>query len=343
MQSKFEKLKSFIMDNGYSMVEYKSILNSIFRKKIWKYEEIVGIPVDLKDNIMQNFWNEICSINPIYIKNYEKANKIIFQINGWEKIETVNLSFRKDWEDYCISSQCWCNFGCDFCSTGKMGLRRNLTVEEITDQILYFYLKWKKSNWISFMWMWEPLSNPNIFNAIKELTDQELFGLNQDIITISTIWIIPNMYKLFDTFPNINLTFSLHSPFTEQRTKLMPINAIFPLYDVIKALDDYIKLTGKEVYLAYTLINWINDSKEHAEEIFNLLHEHSSVDLSFYHIDLIPYNSSSENSTYYKQCNKQRLNNFIEVLNSKWISNSVRSQFWTEINAGCWQLYNAIK
>jgi 23S rRNA (adenine-C8)-methyltransferase len=115
------------------------------------------------------------------------------------------------------------------------------------------------------------------------------------------------------------------------------------LYDVIKALDDYIKLTGKEVYLAYTLLNWINDSKEHAEGIFDLLQNHSSVDLSFYHVDLIPYNSSSENTSVYNQCNEQVIDTFIWVLNSKWISTSVRSQFWTEIDAGCWQLYNVAK
>ena len=142
---------------------------------------------------------------------------------------------------------------------------------------------------------------------------------------------------------NINLTFSLHSPFTDQRTNLMPINAIYPLYDVIKALDDYIKLTGKEVYLAYTLLNWINDSKEHAEGIFDLLQKHSSVDLSFYHVDLISYNSSSENTSVYNQCNEQVIDTFIWILNFKWISTSVRNQFWTEIGAGCWQLYNAVK
>lgn len=343
MESKYEKLRKFVIDNSYSMDEYKLILNSIFRKRIWKFEEIEDIAPDLKKKIVKEFWNNVCNVIPIYEKKYGKANKVIYQIDAWERIEAINLSFREDWEDFCISSQCWCNFWCDFCSTWKMWLKRNLSIDEITDQILYFYLKWKEINWISFMWMWEPLANPNIFSAIKDLTNPDLFGVNQDSITISTIWIIPNMYKLYDAFPDINLTFSLHSPFTDQRTKLMPINAIYPLYDVIKALDDYIKLTGKEVYLAYTLLNWINDSKEHAEGIFDLLQKHSSVDLSFYHVDLISYNSSSENTSVYNQCNEQVIDTFIWILNFKWISTSVRNQFWTEIGAGCWQLYNAVK
>jgi 23S rRNA (adenine-C8)-methyltransferase len=107
-----------------------------------------------------------------------------------------------------------------------------MTSEEITDQILYFQQEGKKIDSISFMGMGEPLQNPKVFEAISMLTDKDLFGFSQRHLSVSTVGIIPGIQKLTKNFPNVNLAFSLHSPFDDQRDILVPTNKQFPLAHV---------------------------------------------------------------------------------------------------------------
>lgn len=95
------------------------------------------------------------------------------------------------------------------------------------------------------MGMGEPLANTDLFDALKVLTDNNLFALSRRRITISTIGALPGIYRLTQDFPKINLTFSLHSPFNEQKSKLMPVNDLFPLQEVMKALDNHIRRKGR--------------------------------------------------------------------------------------------------
>ena len=115
-------------------------------------------------------------------------------------------------------------FGCKFCATGTLGLKRNMTAEEITDQLLYFFLSGHNLDSISFMGMGEPLANPNVFEALSILTNPDLFGLSQRRITLSTIGMIPGIRRMTKDYPQVNLAYSLHSPFEDQRNELMPIN-----------------------------------------------------------------------------------------------------------------------
>jgi 23S rRNA (adenine-C8)-methyltransferase len=183
----------------------------------------------------------------------------------------MHLQYKKSWSSFCISSQEGCGYACSFCATGKLGFKKNLTPDEITDQLLYFLLQGQRIDSVSFMGMGEPLANPFLFETLKLLTHPQLFGLSQRRITISTVGIIPTLYELTTSFPQVHLTFSLHSPFPDQRSELMPVNQIFPLYEVLKALDDHILKTGKRVYLAYVLLQDVNDSLLHAQEIIKLV------------------------------------------------------------------------
>jgi 23S rRNA (adenine-C8)-methyltransferase len=187
---------------------------------------------------------------------------------------------------------------------------KNLTPDEISDQLLYFYLQGKNIDSISFMGMGEPLANPHIFETLELLTNPKLFGLSQRRITISTVGIIPHIYEISERFPQIHLTFSLHSPFSDQRSELMPVNRIFPLSEVMKALDHHIILTKKKVYLAYVLLQGINDSSPHAQEIVTLVQK--SKIPSLYHVDLIPYNSIKEKK--YQKSDTLSQKNFLHIL-----------------------------
>ena len=223
------------------------------------------------------------------------------------------MKYKAGWESFCISSQCGCNFGCKFCATGDIGLKRNLTSDEITDQILYFHLQGHSIDSISFMGMGEALANVQVFDALNVLTDPALFALSPRRLSISTIGIIPNIKKLTQNYPQVNLTFSLHSPFNEQRSELMPINERYPLSDVMDTLDEHIRVTSRKVYIAYIMLHGVNDSIEHAKEVVNLLRgRYRSGNL--YHVNIIRYNPTVSSRMRFEEANEKCLVNFYKEL-----------------------------
>ncbi|MNV81177.1 Ribosomal RNA large subunit methyltransferase Cfr [compost metagenome] len=145
-----------------------------------------------------------------------------------------------------------------------------------------------------------------------------------------------------EEFPQINVTFSLHSPFDEERSRLMPINDKYPLQEVMETLDRHIRLTGRKVYVAYILLHNMNDSKEHAEALTGLLQKREKRG-QLYHVTLIPFNRSEAIGRSYRQAEAERVKSFLSVLTSRGIHATVRTQFGSDIDAACGQLYAAEK
>ncbi|WP_240421841.1 Cfr family 23S rRNA (adenine(2503)-C(8))-methyltransferase [Paenibacillus periandrae] len=339
-QSKYEKIKRIISSLKQPHYRYLQIIDSIFKQKISSFEEMTILPKFLRNELIKEFDNNLLSVIPILERKSDQVSKILFAIAGGERVEAVRLSYKRGWESYCISSQCGCGFGCRFCATGTIGLKRNLTTDEITDQLLHFYFNNHPLDSVSFMGMGEALANPFLFDTLKILTDPELFGLGHRRITVSTIGILPGIYKLMKDFPQVNLTFSLHSPYDEQRSELMPINDRFPLDEVMKALDSHIQQTGRKVYIAYILLRGINDSIKHAEAVANLLQGRGLWE-HLYHVNLIPYNSTDATPQSFKESDLISVKMFVQTLKSRRIHVTVRTQFGSDINAACGQLYGS--
>ncbi len=187
--------------------------------------------------------------------------------------------------------------------------------------------------------MGEALATPHIFDALNILTDPSLFGLGHRRITISTIGLLPGIDKLTREYPQVNLTFSLHSPYDDQRSELMPINDRFPVRDVLNALDRHIRHTGRKVYIAYILLRGVNDSTAHAEAVAELLRGRGPGE-HLYHVNLIPYNSTEVTPESYRTSDSNQIESFVRVLKSKGIKVTIRTQFGSDINAACGQLYS---
>ncbi|WP_313562803.1 hypothetical protein [Ruminiclostridium cellobioparum] len=128
------------------------------------------------------------------------------------------------------------------------------------------------------------------------------------------------------------------SPFNEQRSKLMPVNDLFPLQEVMKALDNHIRRTGRKVYIAYIMLQGINDSAAHAEAVAGLLRGRGEWE-HLYQVDLIPFNPTGKTPPGYRQTDRTKINRFKNILRSKGINVTIRMQFGSEIGAGCGQLY----
>lgn len=312
-KNKYIRIQEFLKQNKFPNYRMKQITNAIFPGRINNFNEITVLPKSLRDMLIEEFGESILNIVPLKAQQSTQVSKVLFGISGDEKIETVNMKYKAGWESFCISSQCGCNFGCKFCATGDIGLKRNLTSDEITDQILYFHLQGHSIDSISFMGMGEALANVQVFDALNVLTDPALFALSPRRLSISTIGIIPNIKKLTQNYPQVNLTFSLHSPFNEQRSELMPINERYPLSDVMDTLDEHIRVTSRKVYIAYIMLHGVNDSIEHAKEVVNLLRgRYRSGNL--YHVNIIRYNPTVSSRMRFEEANEKCLVNFYKEL-----------------------------
>ncbi|WP_304341670.1 Cfr family 23S rRNA (adenine(2503)-C(8))-methyltransferase [Metaclostridioides mangenotii] len=335
-RTKYEIMKQIVSNLTLPDYRYEQLTNAIFHQRIASFDNMHILPKALRLALINEFGNSVSSIKPVFIQDSKQAEKLLFELTDGERIEAVGLKYKQGWESFCISTQCGCGFGCRFCATGSAGFNRNLTADEITDQLLYFLFNSHRLNSVSFMGMGEAFANPELFDAVKILTDQSLFGLGQRRITISTIGIIPGIHRLTKEFPQVNLAFSLHSPFDKQRSDLMPVNKRFPLNEVMKTLDEHIIHTGRRVFIAYIMLEGINDTKDHAEAVVGLLKNRGSWG-HLYHIDLIPYNSTDK--TTFKFQSSSAIKQFCGTLKKAGISVTIRTQFGSEISAACGQLH----
>lgn len=334
----FTKIHELLHENNIPEYRFDQILHSIFKQRIGKFEDMKTLPKNVREMLINELGRTVYEVRPTLENDSEQVGKMLFALCDGNKVEAVRLRYQRGWESFCISSQCGCCFGCKFCATGTLGLKRNMTAEEIADQLLYFFLSGHHLDSISFMGMGEPLSNPNVFEALSLLTNPKYFGLSQRRITLSTTGIIPGIRRITEEYPQVNLAYSLHSPFEAQRSELMPINKTYPLHDVMKVLDSHIQSTGRKVFIAYILLDKVNDTTKHAEALANLLKGRGACS-RLYHVDLIPYNHTDKTKSHFTPSNYHQIRRFRKKLQDAGIEVKVRAQFGSSVNAACGQLF----
>lgn len=141
INSKYYKMKEIVTNLNLPDYRYEQILKAIFTQRKERFSEMNILPVMLREVLIQEFGEYVNSAKKVISQKSKQADKLLFELTDGERIEAIGLFYRKGWESFCISSQCGCGFGCSFCATGTAGLIRNMTADEITDQLLYFYQK----------------------------------------------------------------------------------------------------------------------------------------------------------------------------------------------------------
>lgn len=333
--TKYEIIRKIVNDLGCPEYRFGQILNAIFKQKITRYDDMIQLPIELRRVLTNELGESVVGFTTVTHSVSKQTDKTLFKFADGCAAEAVALDYKKGWNSFCISSQCGCACGCKFCATGGMGFKRNLPVDEITDQLLYFMQSGRTLDSVSFMGMGEPLLNPDTFTALRTLTDIKLFGLSQRRITLSTVGIATGIRRMTAEFPGVNLAFSLHAPTDGLRRKIMPINDKYGIDEVFAALDAHIQSTNRRVFLAYVMLSGVNDSDEQAKELAALINKHKSC-RHLYHVDLIPYNATSGGR--FVSSDRSRIIKFRTVLERAGISVSVRTQFGSDINAACGQL-----
>ncbi|MFA6047714.1 MAG: 23S rRNA (adenine(2503)-C(2))-methyltransferase RlmN [Parcubacteria group bacterium] len=352
-----EKLEKILKNNNQPSFRLKQIQKAIYQDGVLDFAEITTIPKELREILRKELSILSFSLDKILVSDDKRSIKALLKLKDNNLIETVLISPKPgDWSA-CISSQVGCPLGCGFCATGRNGFKRNLTAEEITDQVLFWkqYIKnnfkFQISNFkfsVVYMGMGEPFLNwEEVSKSLKNLISPDLFGFGSRSISVSTAGIPEDIEKLAEEFPQINLAISLHFATDEQRDKFMPINKKHNLSELRNSLRNYFKTSNRKVFIEYIMLENINDSKEDADNLIKYLK--SIGKLQLLHVNLIRYNSADKRFDLSRPKRPEKVEplmpsnsgvtrEFKDYLVRNGVSATIRKSLGEDIQGACGQL-----
>ena len=250
------------------------------------------------------------------------------------RIETVSIAHARARRTVCVSSQVGCALGCKFCATARMGAGRNLTDEEILDQVVLAATVAERdgahvSN-VVFMGMGEPLQNlGGVLEACRQICDPAGLGLSPRKVAISTAGWVPGIAELTHHPLGVRLAISLHAADDATRSELMPINNRWPIANLLAACRRYCDTTGRRVFIEYLLLDGVNDSTADARRLATLVRD------GRFHVNIIEYNPTEGP---HRGSSSTRRESFILALEKAGVTPSVRRSRGADIDAACGQL-----
>ena len=311
--------------------EFKAIqiYEWIYKKRVKTFDEMTNIKKEVIEKLKQNF--KIGEIKLLTKLTDIDVCKYLFELEDKNKIEAVLMK-----HDYgnslCISTQVGCNMGCSFCESGRLKKVRNLESHEMVEQILKVEedLNIRISH-IVLMGIGEPFDNyDNTMNFIEIINEPKGIDIGARHITISTSGLVDKINKFKENKKQVNLAISLHAPNDKLRTEIMPINKAYPIDKLMNAVKEYIKTTNRRVTFEYIMLKDVNDTKECAIELAQLL-----KGINCY-VNLIPYNETSH--IKYKKSSHETIMKFYDTLKKNNINVTVRKEFGRKVKAACGQL-----
>lgn len=328
----------FLSENNLPAYRIKQIRQAVYKENILSYEDIKTIPKEIRKKLESELSVLSLSVVEEFTSRDKKSAKVVFLTSDNMQISSVLISPKMDFWTACISSQVGCPLKCGFCATGASEYKRNLTREEICDQVLYWqsYLKnvQAKLTNVVYMGMGELFLNwDNVKTSIEDLLDKDLFALSARSISVSTVG-IPDKIKIFSkTFPQVNLAVSLHSANNDIRDKIIPVNKKFNLDLLSRAIDDYIETTNRKVFIEYIMLAGVNDTFDDALELVAFIKKLKKPFLA--HVNLIPYN---ETDNKYKASSAKTIKAFRDKLAENQTNATIRKSLGGNIEAACGQL-----
>lgn len=309
-----------------------------------------ALPRKVRSALAETFGPSWISLRPLAVQHGTDVEKVLFtgphETRGQEaRVETVLLRYRgrrrgrsrpRAWSSLCLSAQVGCGLGCTFCATGALGLVRNLTADEICDQVLHFRLRTRVDS-VAFMGMGEAPANPHTFPALEMLSAPEFFGLAPRRVTVSTVGFLPGLERLVTEHPQVAVTLSVHSPYDEERARLIPLQHRFPLSACLETLDEHVGRTRRKTYLAYLLLAGFNDSDRHARDLAELVRRRPRPDL--FHVSVIPYNEATGVGPGHRRPDDARIARFVRLLRDAGVTATRRRQLGDDLDAACGQLH----
>ena len=315
------QVMKWIHQRGVTDINLMSDISKVLRERLHEIGEI-RLP-DVRDEFFST----------------DGSRKWIVEVASGSRVEMVYIP-EEGRGTLCISSQAGCSLDCTFCATGKQGFDSNLSVAEIIGQL--WWANKKLGNYeqpgnhpvsnVVMMGMGEPLLNfDNVIDSVNIMMEDIAYGLSKRKVTISTSGVVPAINKMVG-LTEASLAISLHAPNDVLRNQIMPINRKYPIAELLQSVKSYMaSLSDNRVPLIeYTLIKGVNDHRQHARDLSELLASLPSK------INLIPFNTF-ELSDYERPSNAS-VSNFREILRKAGHTVTVRTTRADDIGAACGQL-----
>ncbi len=303
----------------------RRLLYWIYRRGVRSFSEINDMPLKFLSDIAV-FLDTGLSDPVSSALSSDGSVKYLFQTGSGMFHEAVYLPDEKR-DTVCVSVQAGCRMGCRFCATGLNGWNGNLTAGEIVNQVIR--VPHKITN-VVMMGMGEPGDNiDEVIRACRILTAEWGLAVGSSRVTVSTVGVVPAVRRLLDE-TDCNITLSLHSPFPEERRRVIPAEAKWPFIETVKMMQEFSARRQRRFTVAYVMIAGKNDTERHLEELRRLFAGTAiRVNLLPYH----PFESDSQVSS-----DDETMMRFKHLLVTSGTGASVRRSRGRDIAAACGML-----
>ncbi|MFF2481124.1 23S rRNA (adenine(2503)-C(2))-methyltransferase RlmN [Paenibacillus sp. NPDC058071] len=334
------QLTAWLEERGHRKFRATQVWDYLYRKRVVQFTEMTEVNPACTELLAEHFTMKTMEEH-VKQQSSDGTVKFLFKLYDGNLIETVMMR-HKFGLSVCVTTQVGCNIGCSFCASGLLKKSRDLSAGEIVEQIMKAQLhldaagNGDKVSHIVVMGIGEPFDNmTHLVNFLNVVKDHKGLAIGARHITVSTSGLADKIYEFTDLKLQVNLAISLHAPNNELRTKIMVINKAYPLEKLMPAIDYYLSKTKRRITLEYILLKGVNDQREHALELVQLIGDGERKGLV--NVNLIPYNPVDEHSQY-QRTEKEDVKAFYDVMKKNGISVSVRLEHGADIDAACGQL-----
>lgn len=331
------ELEQYFLETGEKKFRAKQVYEWIWQRQAHSFDAMSNLSKDLRLKLSEQFTLPALTIDATQY-SADGTIKSRFKTVEGHLVEGVLIP-TEDRRTACVSSQIGCSLSCKFCATGYLERKRNLSYDEIYDEVVLINRQSetvfdKKLSNIVFMGMGEPLLNyANVLKAIERISAEDGLGMSPRRITVSTAGVAKMIKKLGDDNVRFKLALSLHAANDKKRNEIMPINETNNIKALIEALNYFYKHTKNEITFEYILFNNFNDSQKDAEELIKIYRQ-VPADL----INIIEYNPIDKFS--FTKPNEESIQNFMSFLEANRVNARLRRSRGKDIDAACGQLAN---
>ncbi|EEB80459.1 radical SAM enzyme, Cfr family [marine gamma proteobacterium HTCC2148] len=336
-------MEQYFLELGEKKFRAQQVLKWIHHHGVTDIDEMSNLGKVLREKL-----KSVAEIKPPEIVSQHDSNdgtrKWAIRVEGGGLVEAVLIPDGKR-ATLCVSSQVGCSLDCSFCSTGKQGFQRDLSAAEIIGQVwlaiksydAFQSAKGRIVTNVVMMGMGEPLLNfDNVVAAMDLMMEDNAYGISKRRVTLSTSGVVPALDKLAKV-SEVSLAVSLHAPNDALRSELVPINRKYPIAVLLESARNYIDAQSDKkrvVTIEYTLIAGVNDQREHAQELAQLLKGYPCK------INLIPFNTFDQSD--YRRPSGNAVSRFWQVLVDAGYIVTVRTTRGDDIDAACGQLVGQV-
>ncbi len=333
-------LEAFVVAMGEKPFRARQLFKWIYKRAVGDFESMTDLGKDFRRRLA-----EIAEVRtPEILAEQVSADgtrKWVLRFESGQAIEMVFIP-EPGRGTLCISSQVGCAMDCGFCSTAQQGFNRNLDTAEIVGQV---WLANRELGYspdgdrvitnVVFMGMGEPLMNyRNVVPAAEIMMDDLGLDLSRRRVTVSTSGLVPQMRRIAEE-TNVALAVSLHAPNDELRSRIVPVNRLHPIADLLAACWHYVeKQNARSVTFEYVMLDGVNDLPEHARQLAVLLKGHPAK------VNLIPFNPFP--GTQFRRSSDTAIERFRDLLMKGGVIATIRRTRGDDIDAACGQLVGRV-